>query len=82
MDSFTAIADPTRRQMIELLRRGALPSTRVAEELKLKPQTASMHLKTLERAGVVMVSRAGTKRIYSFNADALEPATRWLLALA
>jgi DNA-binding transcriptional ArsR family regulator len=75
---FRAIADPTRRRVVDLLRRGERPVAEVIESIRLRPPAASYHLRVLLAAGVVRQRRHGTQRIYSFDPRALGPAQLWL----
>ena len=51
--TFTALADPTRRRVVELLRGGALRAGELAEALSMSPPAMSRHLRVLRRAGLV-----------------------------
>ena len=69
-----ALADPTRRAILEHLREGPLPVKDIARALPVSRPAVSQHLRVLERAGLVSFRREGTLRIYR-----LEPA--WVGAL-
>lgn len=78
-DVFNAIAEPRRRQIVDLL---ALGSERDVTELVLKiglPQPAvSKHLGVLRKVGVVVVHRAGQRRLYRLNPQELKPVHDWI----
>jgi len=67
----TALADPTRRQVFELLRRGPRPVGELAGELPVSRPAVSQHLKVLKDAGLVREQRDGTRRLYAPNGDGL-----------
>ncbi len=67
----SALADPTRRQVFELLRRGPRPVGELAGELPVSRPAVSQHLKVLKDAGLVREQRDGTRRLYAPNGDGL-----------
>jgi DNA-binding transcriptional ArsR family regulator len=77
-DVFNAIAEPRRRQIVDLL---ALGSERDVTELVLKlglPQPAvSKHLGVLRKVGLVAVSKDGQRRLYRLNPQELKPVHDW-----
>ena len=72
-DVFNAVAEPRRRQIIELLAPGEQPVNEVARLLQLSQPQASKHLKVLKEVGLVHVREAGQQRLYSLNGEALRP---------
>ena len=70
-DVLSALADPTRRQVFELLRRGPRPVGELAGELPVSRPAVSQHLKVLKDAGLVREQRAGTRRLYAPNGDGI-----------
>jgi len=70
-DVLTALADPTRRQVFELLRRGPRPVGELAGELPVSRPAVSQHLKVLKDAGLVREQRDGTRRLYAPEGDGL-----------
>ena len=81
-----ALADPTRRAILERLRGGPLPVKDIACTLPVSRPAVSQHLRVLERAGLVSARRAGTLRIYRIEpgwVDALRAYldTFWSAAL-
>ena len=77
-DAFQALADPTRREVFERLRRGPQPVGKLAEGLSVTRPAVSQHLKVLEGAGLVRARRDGTRRIFSVEIRGLEELRRYL----
>ncbi|UVI37050.1 ArsR/SmtB family transcription factor [Brevibacterium spongiae] len=75
---FAALADPTRRAIIDRLREGEMSSGDLAEPLPVSRSAVSQHLKVLETAGLITRSKSAQKRIVALNADALTEAADWL----
>jgi len=76
-----ALADPTRREILRLLRKRDLSAGEIAERFPLAKSTLSGHFNVLKRAGLVVTERRGTTILYSLNASALEQAAAGLYAL-
>jgi DNA-binding transcriptional ArsR family regulator len=78
-DVFNAIAEPRRRQIIDLLGgTPARPVGDVAEFLRLPQPTVSKHLGVLRKVGLVSVTRLGQQRLYSLNPQELKPVHDWI----
>jgi len=78
-DVFNAIAEPRRRQIIELLARGrGLAVGAIVVTLGLPQPSVSKHLGVLKEVGLVSVSNEGQHRVYSLNADRLRPVHDWI----
>jgi DNA-binding transcriptional ArsR family regulator len=77
---FGALADPTRRLMVErLLRDGSTSVPSLSAELPISRQAVAKHLSTLDQAGLVeRVAGPGREVRYQLRASALQPATSWL----
>jgi DNA-binding transcriptional ArsR family regulator len=77
---FGALADPTRRLMVErLLRDGSTSVPSLSAELPISRQAVAKHLSTLDQAGLVeRVPGPGREVRYQLRATALQPATNWL----
>ena len=73
-----ALADPTRRAVMERLRAGPLPVGRVAEGLHVSRPAVSQHLKVLREAGLVEEERAGTRHVYRVAPRGLVPLREYL----
>jgi DNA-binding transcriptional ArsR family regulator len=81
MDVFDAIADPTRRRMLDLLSARPMPATTLAEEFAVSQPAVSRHLRALREAGLVSVSGDrddGRVRLYRVDPRPLRDVERWL----
>jgi DNA-binding transcriptional ArsR family regulator len=78
MDKFTALADPTRRNIIEMLAsHGQLSATEIYDKFSVSPQAISQHLKVLREANFVQVEKRAQQRIYQINPDAMVEVEEW-----
>jgi DNA-binding transcriptional ArsR family regulator len=78
-DVFNAIAEPRRRQIVELLaQRGPLAVGTLVVTLGLPQPTVSKHLGVLRKVGVVAVIKQGKQRVYSLEAEKLKPVHDWV----
>jgi DNA-binding transcriptional ArsR family regulator len=77
-DTLIALADPTRRAILERLSRGAARVTDVAEPFAISLNSVSKHIRLLERAGLVRRSVRGREHILSLEARPLDEAAAWL----
>lgn len=71
-EAITALADPTRRGVLEELRSGPLAVGELARRLPVSRPAVSQHLRVLKNAGLVRDRAEGTRRIYSVNGAGLE----------
>lgn len=78
LDSFVAIADPTRRQIIALLADGDRTVNEIASSFDISRPAISKHLKVLRQAGFVQVENQGREKIQRFNGEALQPILDWV----
>ncbi|RUO81537.1 ArsR family transcriptional regulator [Idiomarina tyrosinivorans] len=69
---FKALADPTRRQLLQRLRKGSLSAGELAETVDVTSASVSHHLSILQQADLVRVKRDGQRRIYSVNTTVFE----------
>jgi DNA-binding transcriptional ArsR family regulator len=76
--SLTALADPTRQRIVEMLAAGALSSGDIAGRFKLSPPAISQHLKTLKQARLVCVRTDKQKRIYSLDPAGVAEVSEWV----
>jgi DNA-binding transcriptional ArsR family regulator len=80
-DVFNAIAEPRRRQIVELLaRRGPLAVGALVVSLGLPQPAVSKHLGVLRKVGVVAVLKQGQQRVYSLEAEQLKTVHDWVKA--
>jgi DNA-binding transcriptional ArsR family regulator len=75
---FGALADPTRRAVLDLLRRGSLPAGRIAQAFPVSRPAVSKHLRLLRRARLVEERRHGRLRVYRLNPGPLRAVAAWL----
>ena len=75
---FRAIADPTRRKILSLLRNGQQSVGEVAGNFRMSRPAISKHLRLLRSAGLVVSRRDGTSRICVLNAKPLAAVNEWL----
>jgi DNA-binding transcriptional ArsR family regulator len=78
MTVFEALADPTRRRIVEMLARGALSSGEIARRFATSPSAISQHLRTLREARLVAVRVAAQQRIYELDPRGLAEFDEWL----
>jgi DNA-binding transcriptional ArsR family regulator len=78
MQSLLAIADPTRRRIIELLAVRERTAGELVDEFDMSGPAISQHLKVLREAGLVTVRAEGQSRIQSLNPDGLGDLEGWL----
>src|SRR5579863_8152466 len=76
--SFHALADPTRRAVLDLLRRGAQPAGQIAQAFPVSRPAISKHLRLLRRAHLVREHREGRHRVYQLNPDPLRAVDSWI----
>jgi len=79
--TFKALSDPTRRQILELLRQGDLTAGAIAEHFQISKPSISHHLNLLKQAGLVVDERQGQNILYSLNTSVLEEVLRWFLEM-
>src|SRR5215475_8177632 len=75
---FGALADPTRRAVLDLLRQGSLPAGSIAAAFPVSRPAVSKHLRLLRRARLVEESRHGRNRVYRLNPGPLRAVDNWL----
>ncbi|MGN6791879.1 MAG: ArsR/SmtB family transcription factor [Streptosporangiaceae bacterium] len=75
---FHALADSSRRAMVERLSRGPASVSELAKPFQMALPTVVQHLGVLERAGIVSSAKAGRVRTYQLIPGALGPATDWI----
>ena len=80
---FQAVADPTRRAILERLRTdGALSLSAIAARLPMTRQAVTKHLDALEESGLVRITRSGRERLHELDADPLKVVQEWLTPYA
>jgi DNA-binding transcriptional ArsR family regulator len=76
--ALAALADPTRRHVLEALREGPRAVSAIAARLPVSRPAVSQHLKVLKEAGLVREERQGTRHIYEIDPNGLGPLRAWL----
>jgi DNA-binding transcriptional ArsR family regulator len=76
--TFQALADPTRRAVLDLLRRGSQPAGEIAQAFPVSRPAISKHLRLLRRAHLVREHREGRHRVYQLNPEPLRAVDSWL----
>ncbi len=77
-DAFNAVAEPRRREILDLLADGERPVNGLVERLGLGQPQVSKHLKVLREVGLVDVRERGRQRIYRLNGRSLKPIHDWV----
>ncbi len=77
-DVFQAIADPTRRQIIDLIAHQKLNVNAVAERFNMSRQAVSLHIKILEECGLIMFQSQGRERLCEARLEKLNEVSVWV----
>jgi DNA-binding transcriptional ArsR family regulator len=77
-DAFNAVAEPRRRQILDLLAGGELPVNDLVHRLGVAQPLVSKHLRVLREVDVVQVRDEGRQRLYRLNGHALKPIYDWV----
>lgn len=78
---FRALADPTRREILRLLRRRDMSAGEIAEQFPLAKSTLSGHFNVLKAAGLIQAERRGAVIVYSLNVSVFEEMVALLMGL-
>ncbi len=76
--SFAVIAEPTRREILDLLRDGERPVGDLVDQLRVSQPLVSKHLRVLRDAGLVEVRTDAQRRLYRLRLEPLEEVDEWL----
>jgi DNA-binding transcriptional ArsR family regulator len=79
-DTFNAVAEPRRREILDLLAGGERPVNDLVQLLDLTQPQVSKHLRVLREVGAVDVRDSGRQRLYRLNGHALKPIHDWVKA--
>jgi DNA-binding transcriptional ArsR family regulator len=80
MNTFAALADDTRREIIRLVAKsGELTSSEISQNFKMSSPAISQHLKILKEAKVLNMKKDAQKRVYSLNESGMDEMEKWLL---
>ena len=77
MTAYAALAEPSRRQILDLLRDGERSVTELVARLNLSQPGVSKHLRVLREVGLVQSRHAGRQRLYGLDARGLQPVHEW-----
>src|SRR6476660_9728248 len=76
--TFHALADPTRRAVLDMLRAGSQPAGQIAQAFPISRPAISKHLRQLRKARLVVETRSGRHRFYQLNPEPLKAVDSWL----
>jgi len=83
MDVFTALAEPHRRSILEMLAsEGQLSATAISRKFRVSPPAISQHLKILREARLVRMEKRAQQRLYEINPDAMHELEHWARRMA
>jgi DNA-binding transcriptional ArsR family regulator len=77
-DVFQAIADPTRRQIIDMVARQSLNLNTIAENFHVTRQAISLHVKILNECGLISIRQQGRERYCEAKLDGLNEVSQWI----
>lgn len=77
-ETWTALVDPTRRAVLDVLLEGEQPVGEIVERLRLSQPQASKHLRVLRDAGLVRVRKDAQRRVYSLDPGPMADLDAWL----
>ncbi|WP_028975148.1 autorepressor SdpR family transcription factor [Spirochaeta cellobiosiphila] len=80
-DLFKALADPTRRSILDLLKRGDKSAGEIASSFNITGASISHHMTVLYQAGLVQKERKGQQIIYSLNTTVFQEIIEWIYKL-
>ena len=78
VSAYAALAEPHRRQILDLLRGGERPAGDLVQSLQLSQPGVSKHLKVLREVGLVAVRAQGKQRLYALRPEPLAEIDQWL----
>jgi DNA-binding transcriptional ArsR family regulator len=83
MDTFSVLAEPRRRRVVEILaHRGKLTATQICDEFDVTPQAISQHLRVLREANVIQMEKRAQRRLYAFNPQSMNQIQLWAADMA
>jgi DNA-binding transcriptional ArsR family regulator len=80
--AFKALADSTRREILDLLKHGPMSAGEISANFDISGASVSHHLKELYHAGLVLRERDGQRIIYSLNTTVFEEVLSWVLHIS
>jgi DNA-binding transcriptional ArsR family regulator len=83
MDTFSVLAEPHRRRVVEILaHRGKLSASEICDQFDVTPQAISQHLRVLREAKVIEMEKKAQRRLYAFNPQSMNQIQAWAGAMA
>ena len=82
MSAFEVVAEPARRELLDLLMRGPLPVGELVAASGMSQPNTSRHLRILREAGLVEVRADGRRRLYALHGEGFAELARWLTPYA
>ena len=79
-ETIKALSDPTRRRILELLKKGPLSAGELGKEFDMTGATMSHHLSILKKAGLVQDNKKGTFIYYEINTSVMEDLLSWVVS--
>lgn len=80
-DTFKALADPTRRGILDLLKNRDMTAGEIAEHFDMTKPSISNHLNILKHAGLIWDERKGQHIVYSLNTTVFQDVLKWMMNL-
>lgn len=80
-DTLRALADPTRREILNILKKSSMPAGEIAEHFEMSAPAVSKHLNILKDADLIRDRREGKYIIYELNASVLDEVLLWMKTL-
>ncbi|MEK3883622.1 autorepressor SdpR family transcription factor [Paenibacillus sp. PL2-23] len=80
-EAFKALADPTRRKILDLLKQSDLTAGEIADHFEMTKPSISNHLNILKQAELVWVQRQGQTMLYSLNLTVFQDVMKWMMDL-
>ena len=77
-DTLKALSDPTRRKILDLLKKGPMSAGEIGEHFEMTGATLAHHLSILKKAGLVDDSKKGTFVYYEINTSVMEDILTWI----
>jgi len=78
MDTFSVVAEPNRRLLLDALLTGPQSVNALVDQMEMSQPVVSKHLKILKEAGFVSVTPRGQQRLYCINPEPLRELSQWL----
>ena len=79
-ETIKALSDPTRRRILELLKKGPMSAGELGKEFDMTGATMSHHLSILKKAGLVQDNKKGTFIYYEINTSVMEDLLSWVVS--